>query len=801
MAFVTGFNGKRLLSSSRLALLEHPPTPARGLVLLHNRRGKPFSERDIHRWIRLNRSQHGAEKIDLLTYGPVPAFLTGVLDFVADPQVDLAVRLSLRTGCDTPPPDLAGLRDHGLHDVMLCPDEIADDRIDAWLDACAAAGLPLRLCLPLDQLDRVDGRIQPEAWAARGVRVVQWVLEDPFRWRPARPVPANLGDRFAGLAPAFTAAGIDVSVEGVPFCALPEAAWPHVINGPQLDLDHHQYTRQALDLALLLYKNRPHIVARALLLHLGRAMSYESPIDHGLLRRLLEDKPRWYRIALALRKITRYLPWPREASGEPASNEAAWEAALSSRRAEEEHRLGPACSACRLRRVCSRVTPAVRRYMPGFRPVKQEGDLVADPLQFALHRPRYVDAVDAVRCDLPRLMETLAAHARQVVDNTPPTHAFGRYHYKAENTYCLQHPGAVRWFSLTAEEKRSTGIGTFHAPCTMAVMVGGGIARYAGFALGRHSRMVCPMEVFSHRLVLHVDAQGHYVLLRDGAVVRPSQPGGPTYAPALLPTVIKPKLSLWDIDGSIFTQNLLVWEEPPGETSAREPAEISIIITSVRFTRRLQAVLLSIAHQQGIDLRRVEVIVAYVPGLDATDDLISAMAAAHPELRIVRSPFPERYAKSKGFVLNESIDLASGRWVMLLDSDILLPVDMLARIAAVSDDVPYIGPDRRKMLTPETTGRVLLGERTPWEHWDELVQSPGEERVKEAHVPVGFCQCVNARCLREVRYPEYDHFEGADWDFMVAIHDTFGEGLWLEETAVLHLDHGGSQWYGTHRHL
>lgn len=796
------YHGRRLLSSTRLTLLEQPLVPARGLVLLHNRRGKSFSVRDVRRWIRLSRTQYGAEKIDLLSYGSLPPSLPGLLGFVADARVDLDVKLSLRTDCGTAPPDLTALRGQGLHDAMLCPEDAVGDHLAVWLEACRAAELPVRLRLPLAAMDGVNDRETLEAWAAQGVRAVQWVLDDPFQWWPTRTVPANVEELIAALAPAFEAVGIECAVSGLPFCALPESAWPAVLNEPQLRQDHHQYVPEALDFARTCYRNRPRIVTRALLLHLGRAMSYESPVDHGLLRWLLVDKPGWYRFVLAGRKVLRYLPALSKVEDEaPSPDEQAWEAALSARRAEEEHRLGPACAACRLRRICDRVTPAVHRSLPGFRPTAQPGDMVADPLHFALRRPRYVDAVDAVRRDMPELTESLAAHARHVVDNVPPTHQFGREHYAAENTFCLQHPGAVRWFSLTAEEKRSTEIGVFHAPCTLAMMVGGGIAAHAGFALGRHVRVVCPMEVFSHRLVLHIDARGRYVLLRDGVVVRPSQPGGPTYAPALLPTVIRPRLSLWDIDGSIFTQNLLVWEEDGDAPAAVAPAEISIVITSVRFTRRLQAVLLAIAHQRGIDLRRVEVIVAYVPGLDATDDLIFAMEAAYPDLRIVRSPFPERYAKSKGFVLNESINLASGRWVILLDSDVLMPPDMLSRIAEAPDDVPYIGPDRRKMLSPETTGRVLLGEQRPWEHWDDLMASPGEVRVREANLPVGFFQCVRAECLREVRYPEYDHFEGADWDFIVRIHETFGEGRILEDTAVLHLDHGGSQWYGTQRHL
>jgi len=213
-------------------------------------------------------------------------------------------------------------------------------------------------------------------------------------------------------------------------------------------------------------------------------------------------------------------------------------------------------------------------------------------------------------------------------------------------------------------------------------------------------------------------------------------------------------------------------------------------------------VLLGLAHQRGVPLEEIEVIVAYIPGLDATDDLIDSMRATHPQLRIVRSPFPKANARSKGFMINESARLARGEWFVLLDSDVVLPPDFFARLGALGPEARFVAPDGRKMLTPETTAAVLLGEVRPWEDYDGLLQDAGEYRSQEAKgIPPGFCQCVRREVFEKVPYVELDHFEASDWHFAKTIIDDFGPETRFEDMQVLHLDHGGSQWYGTAKHM
>lgn len=771
-------------------------TPVRGLVPLHNRRGKLFAEIDIHRWMRHARLHLKVEKVDLLAYGAIPAGVPALIAHGRDDAIGLRLEVSLRTDCTAPPPDLSPHVAAGLWDLCLCPVNDAG-HVDAWLAAAKEHGVPVRLQWSLGALPSGDPADRATQWADAGVRVINLATGDPFardvdRKRPAAECMASC----EGLRVAAEACGMEVNLIGVPFCALETPAWPNVASAARTFLDHQHYQRQAYDLARKLYEHAPRLVSRALLLYLGRSVSYETAIDHGLQSWLFSKHPTLYFMAKVFRKFLRYLPLP---SWPPKAIEHTEEAYTKEwRRLKDEHarRIGPACAACRLQRVCD--GPGA---LLGFMPEVQMGDPCPSPAPLAKGQPRYYDDLDARRVAVPEAQQALAGRARAMVDGKPHTRSFSSDLCVAENTFCDAVPGAVRWFSLTAEEKRSIEMPTLTAPVTIAVTVGGGIAAQAGFAIGRHARVVCPMETHSHKLVLHVEPDGSYVLLRDGVLMRPTEFDGDVYVPSRLPTVFRPRLSLWDIDGSLFTQNPVVWDEAMVDDVAREDVLFSIVITCVRFTRRLQAVLRALSRQEGIDLARVEVIIAYVTGMDATDDLITSMALTHPDLRIIRSPFPERHAKAKGFILNESAKAASGKWVMFLDADVVVPTDMLARIEAEGGDAPYVAPDRRKMVPPAQTAAVLLGELEPWRDWQAIIEGPGEMRVKEAYLPVGFLQCVRRDCLGAVPYPEYDHFEGADWDFIVSVNRQFGEGVWLGNTAVLHLDHGGSQWWGAQRHF
>ena len=328
------------------------------------------------------------------------------------------------------------------------------------------------------------------------------------------------------------------------------------------------------------------------------------------------------------------------------------------------------------------------------------------------------------------------------------------------------------------------------------------MADQVGFHLGRHAKIVCPMIEYSHQITLHADAEGHYVLLRDNMLVPPTQIEGVNNVPPRLADSLIPRLCVCNLDGIILTQRLVVWEDEPQAPPEGRDIKYSVIIINARYSRRLQAALLGIAHQKDFDMSRVEVVLGYVPGIDFTDDLVDSLHRTFPSLNLVRCPFDARYARSKGFLINETLSSAQGEWIILLDADIILPPDFFARVDAVEDGVQFIAPDGRRMLSPDVTAKVLLGLEQPWCAFDRLAQEAEEYRRRESGgIPIGFCQCVRRTVFKKIQYHELDHFESADYVFGLSVVHEYGEETRLEGVDVLHLDHGGSQWYGAAKQL
>jgi len=760
--------------------------PARGIVCAHTAAGRALSAPDLERWFRLNRTVFHCDKVDLLMHG-VDLALFSEVKAAADA---LNASVSLRTDCSAPPPAFARLREAAPFDVFLAPASIISPHLVPWFDACLGAGIPVRMQLhtPFASED-VSSDLHERLVQCTAVHVA---ANDPFC-----PAPAARNDTHAAqsvdaaikLAYEIEQANVEVSLAGFPFCVIPRNLWQDVVNRPQFFLDHQQYKRESFELAAPLYHRHPVWIRQIVLMKLGQYTSTNNPIDRILLPWIM-DHP-WVRARVwALHKIARHRSSAVPAS--PASAELAAERYRNQRRAARN----PVCAVCSLQRICD--GPAPR--LPGLTIVSQQGEEIIDAQTFARSQHKHYDTVDAARRDAETCDESLATRANATVTNTPPTGEVDSFDYKVDGAWSWQLPGSLRWFSFGGGEKISTPLARLDPPFTLSVTFGGGIAEYVGFAIGRACRLLVPMTAYTHRVVLHVETDGRYVLLRDGHPVRPVEFAGAYYAPARLGKGIEPRIAAWNIDGTLGTQAVYLWK-PSEDIAAEQSYRVSVVLVSTRYSRRLQACLQNLAHQRGIAPREIEVIIAFVPGLDATNDVIDSMQLAYPELTIVSSPFAPQYANTKGLMLNECLDKARGEWVMVLDADILLAPDMLAKLVALPKETKFAIPDGRKMLDRETTARVLLGEVKAWDQWDTLLSGAGEYRMREADgVPVGYSQCVRRECLEKVRYEELHHFEGADWKFGKDMRDAYGMEHRISGTPVLHLDHGSSNWYGATRH-
>lgn len=772
-------------------------SPVRGLMLTRDHRGRPFALTDLKKWIRLNDSVFKVEKIDVFAAADGVSHLRDLLAFAHQDRI----KISLRTEASCAPACLPELVAAGLFDVFLCPANAGSSGFKEWLAAAREVKIPIRVQVPppIEPGMDIEGLAERLSCAA----AVNVALYDPFQEYPrceSREEAQTAVAQMNALTTALAARGVDVNLFGLPFCHVVQENWPYTTNRLQFFLDHQQYQHSSYEFAEVIYRRGPHRLSKAVENLLARRVSVHTAIDNSLFPWII-DHPRLYIRVWMFHKLTRHLYFLRRPRPLPETAQAA------EREAERQQRkalaaMGPICSQCRFRRICDHETEAFRRKLPRLRVQVFEGTPFVSPLHFLRNRKRYYDSVDEARRRFPVYQKKLAEEARHIVLREPPTREIVADDYDIEGHYTHHMPGAVRWLSFANVEHRSTLLARIEPPFTMTLTFGGGIASHIGFSFGRHARLVCPMIDYSHRLTVHVDADGHYVLLRDGVLVRPTEFEGARQVPSRLAGCLEPRISIHNIDGMILTQTLLLWEGRRQIQEDRGQIHYSVIIICTRFSRRLQAALLALAHQQEIDLQRLEVVIAYVPGIDGTDDLIDTMRLAYPELRIVRSPFAEDCVRAKGFMINESLHVASGAWIVLLDADIIVPPNLFATIDRVEAGAHFIAPDGRKMLSPETTARILLGQIRPWENFEALAAAESAYRFREAdRTPIGFCQCVRREILAQIPYHELDHFESSDWWFGHSVAETRGKETRLEGLVVLHLDHGGSQWYGAPKQM
>ncbi|HPO12570.1 MAG TPA: glycosyltransferase [Candidatus Hydrogenedentes bacterium] len=769
--------------------------PVRGIISTHDHRGRPFDLTDLKKWILLNKNYFKAEKIDVRV---VKEGLRLMPELLAHARIE-KIPLSLRTDCEAGPDQLPTLAQGGLLDVFICPPVFSWEKAGPWICACEEAGLPIRVQLqpPFEQredLEGLAGMLSP----ASSVNVA---LYDPFLPQPVYTVrPEEILRSMNGLVRALDSLNIEANLLHVPFCLAEEANRPHVVNEQQFFLDHQHYLRTAYTFAENLHHRGPKRLGKAVENLLARHTSLHNAIDNSLFPWLINHPLIYIRVWM-LHKFTRHLFFLRSPKPLP-ENVSEFEAEVERMKRKKQKELGPACVACRFKRICGHATEEMKRCLPGIPVRAVAGEEIVSPRALAAQRKRYYDAPDQKRLEQPGRLQELAETARQIILHDPPTREISPDDYEIEKHYTHHMPGAVRWLSFVNAEHQSTVLARLEPPFTMGLTFGGGIASHIGFSFGRHARIICPMTGYSHRITLHVDKDGRYVLLRDGVLVRPTEFAGQRRLPPLLAGCLEPRISIHNIDGMILTQTLLLWE---GERPVHHPLEeikYSVIIVSTRYSRRLQATLMALAHQEDINPNCLEVVIGYVPGIDTTDDLIDSMRRAHPRLRIVRAPFSEDYVRAKGFMINESFHASSGKWIVLLDADIILPPDFFATLDKHTEGAYFVAPDGRRMLTPETTARILLGDIRPWENYEALALSEGEYRFREANrTPIGFCQCVRREVLEKNPYHELDHFESSDWFFGWETIKRFGKERRMEGMVVLHLDHGGSQWYGAAKHM
>jgi hypothetical protein len=410
--------------------------------------------------------------------------------------------------------------------------------------------------------------------------------------------------------------------------------------------------------------------------------------------------------------------------------------------------------------------------------------------------PQYFDAIDLPRLNAAKVLDELASEARAWEMRQPPSQVFESDTWGFDNVFHDPMPGVNQVHALLPGEKRGSKLPYLRLPFMVSVTVGGGMAEYSGFAMGRHIRVACPMVATAHQLTLYTDAAGRYVLLRDGRPTIPVTLAGHGYTPPRLPDAAHLQVAVWSPEPQLSITALRVWEGAQQESRAQQSFDASVVVFSTRFSRRLQAALECVAHQAG----NIQVIVGLVPGIDAAEDVLDSLRRVYPALQIEAVTLPADCAHSKGFAINACLDRVRAPLTLLIDSDILLPLGFIEAAIAASSQHGFIAPAGRAMLDADATARILLGKANPWENFDALAAAAPETRTEEnpQGVPLGYCQVFRSNALATLRYAEYDHFQGADYEFGDALMKHFGGAHRLGKP-VLHLHHDTRQWFGAQK--
>lgn len=775
----------------------HHLRPVRGILSTHNAAGRAFDLTALEKWISLGALFFKAMKMDVRLHPEAAPLMSELLSHADRKQM----RLSLRTTGDADVRDLPEWKRRGLMDVLLvlrCPDAAC---LEQWMGACADASLPLRvqLCAPFSASIRVS------EWADRLAKAaaVHIALFDYFDWNPAIPSdnPGAELENINGLAAELRNRSVEVNLLHVPHQYLQQENLPHRIDHDGFYQDHQLYIRRSYEFAIKIHQVGPARMEKAVENLLGRRTSIHNAIDNALLPWLLEHSRLYGRVWM-LHKLTRHIPYVRRYFRPLSGTEQFALDNIQIVRLRTRSSGGPVEVKCRRPRTADHELENFKRLFPGVAPRTTQAESAKISSASDVKRTRYYDDIDNARRGLPERLAALAGEARRVLWHEPPTREISADDYDVEGRYGEHMPGALRWHAYVNIELNSTELPAIVPPFTLSIVFGGGMAGQVGFSFGRHARIVCPMIEYSHEITLHADADGHFALLRDGVLAPPTEFEGISNVPPKLAGRVVPRICIHNLDGLILTQGLRVWEHGKSRAIPVSFVKYSVVVINTRFSRRLQAMLLSLAHQKDFDLSKLEVAVGYVPGIDTTDDVIDGLQLICPSLRVVRSPFSEHYAKSKGFMINETVPITSGSWLIFLDADIVIPPDFFAKIETVEQRTHFIAPEGRRMLSPAVTARILLGLERPWENFEALATQAAEYRQAESGgIPIGFCQCVRREHFQRIPYCELDHFESSDYIFGLSMVNTFGKEVRLEGTDVLHLDHGGSQWYGTKKQM
>ncbi len=771
----------------------------KGIIFHRNKYNEIIPLEDLKRWLKICKDNLHLRKVEFFTN--IDENLEVTKELLSFSKEILELPVYLATDFESPPSNISTIKEFDVLGLVLYlnPDK-SNYRLNDWFTISSELNLPILLNIPLKK-DLLISLKDMYLEVISKSKLISFMVKHPFlpiieegkNWY--EKLPNALINEIVFL---LSKQNVSVNLVGIPYCLLEPSLYPHVQTTYQYPYNPQLYEPYALEFADTLYKLRSYKIRKLLEIKLKEKTSFHSGIDHLIIPWIL-NHPILYIPVWALHKLTRHIRGKNLPKQLP-ENVKEIEHRLNKYRKEAEKKLGPLCSSCALKYICDQGKNPF--FNTKFSPEPIKGNPIRDPLYFRKDITPNIDKVEEKLIEYYSDIPNLKLKALKITSTTKPWKEILPEDYKIEDRTTHYMPGGVRWFSFNTGELVSTPLCKTNPPLTISVTFGGGFAELIGFSFGPWTKILCPMIAPSHTLTLHIEKDGKYALLRDEELVHPVEFHNLHLVPDYLPSVLEPRISIWNIDGEIVTQGITLWkpEDNLGDSSSLSK-KVSILYVCAKYSQRLRISLLSIANQKNVDFSEIEVVVAYIPGLDATEDVLECFEMTFPNIKVVRSPFSKSMWKSKGALINTSLPYCSGDWIVLLDADIVLPPEFISELLKVPSSQLFVAPDGRKMLPPDITAKILLDQIKPWECYSELVNGPGEYRKKEAQgIPIGYCQCCRKEIFEEILYPEFQHFEGADWFFGRSVVDKYGPEYRLENIVLLHLDHGGSQWYGSNKH-
>lgn len=232
-------------------------------------------------------------------------------------------------------------------------------------------------------------------------------------------------------------------------------------------------------------------------------------------------------------------------------------------------------------------------------------------------------------------------------------------------------------------------------------------------------------------------------------------------------------------------------------------ADVSILVACYRYLQRFRIFASSILAQD-YDLTRVELVVANPNSPDGLSEHLRTLrnvAASMGGPRIVEAKVEHAHARNRGLLVQRAFEASSGKVVIGMDCDVVLPRMFLKGILKSLKDHPnaMVGVDRR-FLSPLTTDRILAGELDPLAEFETLAREDHAEDKGYKGV-LGYCQAVPRSAWERVGYPtEFNETAKSDVAFADRLKK-HGIAPWFEkDLCVLHLHHP-RDWAGTNGFL